>query len=111
MRPCKIPRIVSLPTLILLLMHSTSAVAFQAVDEFEKEPILYSTSTPGNRVEELKAAIESGQRTLQKTPEFGYLPDLLKALEVPVESQTLVFSKTSLQMRRISPRTPRATGT
>ncbi len=38
MRPCKIPRIVSLPTLILLLMHSTSAVAFQAVDEFEKEP-------------------------------------------------------------------------
>ena len=108
MRPCKIPRIVSLPTLILLLMHSTSAVAFQAVDEFEKEPILYSTSTPGNRVEELKAAIESGQRTLQKTPEFGYLPDLLKALEVPVESQTLVFSKTSLQMRRISPRTPRA---
>mgnify|MGYP003381447412 CR=1 FL=1 len=108
MRPCKIPPIVSLPTLILLLMNSTSAVAFQAVDEFEKEPILYSTSTPGNRVEELKAAIESGQRTLQKTPEFGYLPDLLKALEVPVESQTLVFSKTSLQMRRISPRTPRA---
>ena len=108
MRPCKIPPIFSLPTLILLLMNSTSAVAFQAVDEFEKEPILYSTSTPGNRVEELKAAIESGQRTLQKTPEFGYLPDLLKALEVPVESQTLVFSKTSLQMRRISPRTPRA---
>jgi hypothetical protein len=108
MRPCEIPPIVSLPTLLLLMMNSTSAVAFQAVDEFEKEPILYSTSTPGNRVEELKAAIESGQRTLQKTPEFGYLPDLLKALEVPVESQTLVFSKTSLQMRRISPRTPRA---
>ena len=100
---------VALPaTLIFLFVTSTMAQAFQAVDEFEKEPILYSKSTPGNRVEGLKVAIESGQKTLQKTPEFGYLPDLLKALEIPVESQTLVFSKTSLQMRRISPRTPRA---
>lgn len=38
----------------------------------------------------------------------SYLPSLLKALNVPIESQMLVFSKTSLQMRRISPRTPRA---
>ena len=108
MRPCHTPAFVLLSAVTLLLTSSTSAVAFQAVDEFEKEPILYSKSTPGNRVEELNVAIESGQRTLQKTSEFGYLPDLLRALEVPVESQTLVFSKTSLQMRRISPRTPRA---
>ena len=108
MRPCHSPAIVFISAVMLLLTSSTSAVAFQAVDEFEKEPILYSKSTPGNRVQELKVAIESGQKTLQKTPEFGYLPDLLKALEIPVESQTLVFSKTSLQMRRISPRTPRA---
>jgi hypothetical protein len=33
---------------------------------------------------------------------------LLEALDVPVSSQTLVFSKTSLQRERIGPRTPRA---
>lgn len=108
MRASQISGIALSATFIVLFIASTVAQAFQAVDEFEKEPILYSKSTPDNRVERLKVAIESEQKTLQKAPEFGYLPELLKALEVPVESQTLVFSKTSLQMRRISPRTPRA---
>ena len=35
-------------------------------------------------------------------------PTLLEALGVPVSSQTLVFSKTSLQRHRVSPRNPRA---
>lgn len=37
----------------------------------------------------------------------GYLPAVLEALDVPVSSQVAVFSKTSLQFRLISPRTPR----
>ncbi|MFT5129075.1 MAG: hypothetical protein ACI8W8_002695 [Rhodothermales bacterium] len=37
----------------------------------------------------------------------GYLPAVLKALDIDVSSQVLVFSKTSLQFRLISPRTPR----
>ena len=36
----------------------------------------------------------------------GYLRALLRELNVPVSSQMLVFSKTSLQRQRISPRTP-----
>lgn len=88
---------VALPaTLIFLFVTSTVAQAFQAVDEFEKEPILYSTSSPENRVSALKTRIETGDLTLARTPEHGYLPALLEALDVPVESQTLVFSKTSL---------------
>ena len=39
---------------------------------------------------------------------FGYLPGLLEELEIPASSQMLVFSKTSFQLRRISPRRPRA---
>jgi hypothetical protein len=39
---------------------------------------------------------------------FGYLPALLDQLQVPPASQLLVFSKTSCQRDRISPRTPRA---
>ena len=37
----------------------------------------------------------------------GYLPALLKALYVPVESQIAVFSKTSIQSLRIEPANPR----
>ena len=38
----------------------------------------------------------------------GYLRSVLAALHVPVESQTLVFSKTSFQYPKISPEEPRA---
>jgi hypothetical protein len=39
---------------------------------------------------------------------WGYLPALLEALDVPVSSQALVFSRTSLQTDRIAPWAPRA---
>lgn len=39
---------------------------------------------------------------------LGYLPSILKALNVNADSQMLVFSKTSFQAARISPRAPRA---
>ncbi len=38
----------------------------------------------------------------------GHLRNLLRALDIPVESQVLVFSGTSLQNERIAPRLPRA---
>ena len=40
--------------------------------------------------------------------EHGWLPSVLEQLNVPQSSQLLVFSKTSLQLRRIMPRRPRA---
>ena len=40
--------------------------------------------------------------------ERGYLLSALASLDVPLSSQILVFSKTSLQRDRISPKTPRA---
>jgi hypothetical protein len=108
MRASPLSKVALSATLFLLLMVSNRVEAFQSIDEFEKEPILYSKSTPENRVSALQAQIEKGELSLARTPEHGYLSALLEALKVPVESQTLVFSKTSLQMRRISPRTPRA---
>ncbi|MDB6152540.1 MAG: Signal peptide protein [Chthoniobacteraceae bacterium] len=56
----------------------------------------------------LQAKIESGEIKLKWDADFGYLPALLKALDVPVSSQLLVFSKTSLQRSFISPKVPRA---
>lgn len=79
-----------------------------AQDDFDRAPILYSQTAPDNAVSRLQAALDGGERALLHEPGVGYLRSLLDALEVPVSSQTLVFSKTSLQRHRISPRTPRA---
>lgn len=76
--------------------------------DIESEPIAYARSVPRNRISRLDDALQSGRATLAHDPRFGYLPALLKALEVPASSQMLVYSKTSLQRHRITPRTPRA---
>jgi len=45
---------------------------------------------------------------LNYVPDLGYLPSILNLLHIGISSQVLVFSKTSFQASRISPRTPRA---
>lgn len=52
--------------------------------------------------------LESGRIQLDHGNEKSFLLSLLEALDIPVNSQTLVFSTTSLQLSLISPRTPRA---
>jgi len=76
--------------------------------DFEQEPIRYSNSKPDNCVSRLIDRVQSGETMLQHDARFGYLKSLLAELDVPVSSQMLVFSKTSLQRHRIGPRTPRA---
>ena len=58
----------------------------------------------------LDKQLESGKAKLDyaATNGWGYLPSLLKQLGVNIDSQVLVFSRTSIQTSRISPRTPRA---
>jgi hypothetical protein len=45
---------------------------------------------------------------LRYEPEHGYLKSVLEQLSIAVSSQTLVFSKTSFQYKKITPQTPRA---
>src|SRR5215510_14344189 len=59
-------------------------------------------------VAELVERIKNAGFKLDFEPKNGYLLALLKVLNIPVSSQTLVFSKTSLQSEGISPKTPRA---
>jgi hypothetical protein len=93
--------------LLLALCLSAQQAPAQAGD-FEREPILYSTAPAENAVEALLARLAEDGTLLRATPERGYLASLLEALEVPASSQLLVFSKTSFQRGRISPRRPRA---
>jgi len=51
--------------------------------------------------------IELGSAQLPFDSAYGYLPALLDALHVPVESQMAVFSKTSIQSLIIQPSNPR----
>lgn len=59
-------------------------------------------------VAELLPSIEAGELTLERDEVFGYLPAVLELLEIPVSSQSLVFSRTSLQVDVIAPWAPRA---
>jgi hypothetical protein len=100
------PRVAKLLLFIGLALTAVSSAA--RAQEFEQEPILYSKSEPDNHVSRLIAEIASGDTRLEYNAEFGYLRSLLAALDVPVSSQMLVFSKTSMQRQRIAPQTPRA---
>lgn len=102
MRPVVLCRIA---VALVAVMVAASA---SAVDDFERPPIEYSKATPDNRVSDLAQRIEAGEFQLAFDEDRGYLASLLAALDVRAESQTLVFSKTSLQRQRISPKRPRA---
>jgi hypothetical protein len=70
--------------------------------------ISYERAPVTNAVSQLNARLRAGEVTLESKGPSGYLESLLKVLHVPIESQVLVFSKTSFQAPRINPRNPRA---
>jgi len=61
-----------------------------------------------DRFGRLMDEIDSGRVTFDASNELDLLRDVLRALEIPVTSQMLVTSATSLQKTIISPRRPRA---
>lgn len=90
------------------MLWPTCASRLPAQLDYEREPIVYSKSVPENRISKLQAKIDSGQVNLKWEAGFGYLRSFLAELDVNVDSQVMVFSKTSLQATKISPKTPRA---
>ena len=69
--------------------------------------IAYATGPVNDPIAQLDRKIQAGQVQLKFEGVEGYLRSVLQALSIPIESQMVVFSKTSLQMHLISPRTPR----
>jgi len=100
---------------LALRFGSVLAVAATAAAQTD-EPLRYDTEYPtmhyataprGDAIAKLEALLKSGALKLAPGA-HGYLEPLLGALGIDASSQTLVFSQTSLQSRRINPRTPRA---
>ena len=69
----------------------------------------YATRPLTDRVTRLMADIQAGRKSLDHDAGGrGYLDSLLAALDIHPDSQILVFSKTALKARLVTPQTPRA---
>ena len=72
-------------------------------------PAIRYAQSPNDPVARLEKRLEAGQARLDYAPNGqGYLPSVLHELGINIDSQVLVFSKTSIQTNHIAPRTPRA---
>jgi hypothetical protein len=100
-----------LPLLLCLAAPLLRAEDFQGSTHpvaYDEETIFYSKATPTDPVAVLQGKIDRGEVKLAHDKEHGYLPAVLDYFKIPRSSQTLVYSKTSLQRSLITPETPRA---
>jgi hypothetical protein len=92
----------------VLCLALPAAPAPAQTDDYERPPIDYLKAPVHDPVAKLQARLDKGEIRLEREGDCGYLGSVLNYLDVPVSSQVLVFSKTSFQRSRISPKTPRA---
>ncbi len=71
-------------------------------------PVAYSTAPTDNVVVGVNERLEDGRLRFAFDARSGFLQSALDALEIPIDSQLLVFSRGSLQGRRIGEQNPRA---
>lgn len=88
--------------------HGQIAVKNQGYVPFSEPPINYRSDDLSDPVAKLQQRLNDGRTKLVYEPEHGYLRSVLKELRIPIDSQMLVFSKTSFQYKKISPEHPRA---
>lgn len=94
-------------TLALLVAADDFSGSF--VMSYDEEPIFYARPPAADPIAQLQRRLDAGDVKLEFQPGGrGWIDSLLKALQISPTSQTLVFSKTSLQLYRIGPSTPRA---
>jgi hypothetical protein len=100
--------------LVIVALAWIASVAFVSAQKIHPSlirnhpAIAYATAPVSNPIARLNDRLQRGEVTLEKHGPSGYLSSVLTALEVPIDSQVLVFSKTSFQAPRINPTNPRA---
>ena len=93
---------------LALAATTTAATASQLRYDKEYPEIGYASSTPRDAIARLQQRIDTGEAQLKFEAPNGYLSSVLRELDIDVDSQILVFSKTSFQKGLIAPETPRA---
>ncbi|HRP06439.1 MAG TPA: hypothetical protein PLV87_16115, partial [Opitutaceae bacterium] len=81
---------------LLLIAVAPLVILAQRTPDYEQPPISYSASAAADAAARLQEKIDSGALHLEGG-ERQVLRGLLESLHVPVDSQLLVFTKTSLQ--------------
>ncbi len=94
--------------ILLLLTTWQTAVQAQGIFDFERKPIDYHSLSANNLVTQLQDKINAGEAELIFKRPRGYLDSFLKQLDISTSTQTLVYSKTSVQLHWITPARPRA---
>lgn len=92
----------------ILILILTNTLFAQRLPVYEEPPIFYSKTETSNHADWLALAIRAFPERQLPTKDRDALMHLLKAFALPVETQVLVFSKTSLQRAIIHPKNPRA---
>src|SRR5688500_17567111 len=77
----------------------------QGRPDYERPPVNYSASQPTEIISRLQTRLAAGDLKLAGNDK-EIVRALLRELNIPIESQLLVFSKTSLQRGRIRPESP-----
>lgn len=99
-------------SLFLLLALTPISVSAQTFDLFpiRQRPVDYFGEATRNPLTEFDTRLEAGEVTLsyREGSPLGYLPSLLTALGVPVESQVLTFSAAARNAQLVSADRPRA---
>jgi len=99
-----------IPRLALLAISFVAQSLWMSAqrDFFELAPIKYSDTKSTDAMARLSADWEAGRKPLPKGEPLEMLRTLLKQLEIPEESQVLVYSRTSQQNNLIRYYNPRA---
>jgi hypothetical protein len=96
----------------LMLAAGAALLVAQRPDAFaasiDDAAIQYRARDPQDRIARLNLDLRNRHARLTFDAAGGYLPSLLAAVEVPRESQVLVFSQTSAQFEQINLHNPRA---
>jgi len=100
--------------LCLFVLGSTRAPVVDAqrggtfMGSSDDPAIRYSSAPLNNAVADANRKLQEGAGQLTFEGRSGFLRSALEALQIPVDSQLLVFSRLSLQGRRVGEQNPRA---
>jgi hypothetical protein len=108
--------------LVVVLLAASSAYAqqdgvaenspreFKITDRipFGHEPVDYFGKPTDDAISKLSRRLATGDVRIEADSRHGYLKSVLKLLDVPLESQLLVYSKTARAPDLVSPKSPRA---
>ena len=92
----------------LMMLGQVSGIGAPKWADLDRPEHDYWNRPLNDKFTQLKDQLEAGKLPLNYRSEKTFLVSLLKALDIPASSQVMAFSTTSLQLRLINVRNPRA---